>query len=110
VLSRPILDKFALHYQTGKPMPQALVAKIEQAATFNQGYATVEYLSSAIVDMRLHTCPTRARSTPRRSSATRWRRSARRARWRCGTACRSSTTCSPATRTRPATTATCGAR
>ena len=57
VLSRPILDKFALHYQTGKPMPPALVAKIEQAATFNQGYGTVEYLTSAILDMRLHMLP-----------------------------------------------------
>ncbi|MBL8625291.1 MAG: M3 family metallopeptidase [Myxococcales bacterium] len=57
VLSRPILDKFALHYQTGKPMPAALVAKIEKAATFNQGYGTVEYLTSAILDMRLHMLP-----------------------------------------------------
>jgi peptidyl-dipeptidase Dcp len=55
VLTRPVLDRFALHYQTGKPMPQALVDKVEAAKRFNQGYATVEYLSAAIVDMELHT-------------------------------------------------------
>lgn len=55
VLSRPILDGFMKHYQTGEPMPQALVDKVERAGTFNQGYATVSYLSSALVDMDLHT-------------------------------------------------------
>jgi len=55
VLTRPILDGFMKHVETGQPMPQALVAKVEAAATFNQGYATVSYLSSAIVDMDLHT-------------------------------------------------------
>lgn len=57
VLSRPILDEFARHYQTGEPMPQALVDRINNASTFNQGYATVEYLSSALVDMALHNRP-----------------------------------------------------
>ncbi|TQF11531.1 M3 family metallopeptidase [Myxococcus llanfairpwllgwyngyllgogerychwyrndrobwllllantysiliogogogochensis] len=49
-----VLNTFALHYQTGKPIPQALVSRIEKAATFNQGFGTVEYLSSALVDMKLH--------------------------------------------------------
>ena len=49
-----VLQKFALHYQTGKPIPQALVDKITRSATFNQGFATVEYLSAALVDMKLH--------------------------------------------------------
>jgi peptidyl-dipeptidase Dcp len=49
-----VLKKFALHYQTGEPIPDALVAKIAKARTFNQGFETVEYLASAIVDMRLH--------------------------------------------------------
>ena len=49
-----VLQRFALHYQTGKPIPQALVDKIKKAATFNQGFATTEYLSSALVDMKLH--------------------------------------------------------
>ncbi len=54
-LSTPeVLQKFALHYQTGKPIPQALVDKITRSATFNQGFATVEYLSAALVDMKLH--------------------------------------------------------
>lgn len=55
LLTRDVLDKYARHYKTGAPMPKALVDKIEKAQTFNQGYATVSYLSSAIVDMKLHT-------------------------------------------------------
>jgi len=54
VLTRPILDRFARHYQTGEAMPGALVERVTAAATFNQGYITVEYLSSALVDMALH--------------------------------------------------------
>ena len=49
-----VLSKFMLHYETGKPIPQALVDKINKTATFNQGFATLEYLSSALVDMKLH--------------------------------------------------------
>ena len=55
MLTRPILDGYLKNVETGQSMPQALVDKIEAAATFNQGYATVSYLSSAIVDMDLHT-------------------------------------------------------
>jgi peptidyl-dipeptidase Dcp len=55
VLSRPILDRFMKHHETGEPMPQALVDKVQASATFNQGYDTVSYLSSALVDMDLHT-------------------------------------------------------
>jgi len=54
-LSTPeVLSRFAVHYQTGQPIPPALVAKIKKASTFNQGFATVEYLASALVDMKLH--------------------------------------------------------
>ncbi len=49
-----VLDRFALHWETGRPMPQELVARIERAATFNEGFKTVEFLASALVDMRLH--------------------------------------------------------
>jgi peptidyl-dipeptidase Dcp len=49
-----VLSRFALHYQTGQSLPRELVQKIERAQTFNQGFSTVEYLSSALVDMRLH--------------------------------------------------------
>ncbi|WP_092307125.1 M3 family metallopeptidase [Brevundimonas viscosa] len=55
VLSRPILDGYMKHVETGQPMPQTLVDKVEASQTFNQGYATVSYLSSALVDMDLHT-------------------------------------------------------
>jgi peptidyl-dipeptidase Dcp len=55
LMTRPVLDKFARHYKTGEPMPEVLVKKIEASETFNQGFATVEYLSSALVDMMLHT-------------------------------------------------------
>jgi peptidyl-dipeptidase Dcp len=54
-LSTPeVLSRFALHYQTGRPIPPELAAKIKKASTFNQGFATVEYLASALVDMKLH--------------------------------------------------------
>lgn len=49
-----VLGRFALHHKTGQPIPPALVAKLERAATFNQGFDTVEYLSAALVDMKLH--------------------------------------------------------
>jgi peptidyl-dipeptidase Dcp len=49
-----VLKRFALHYQTGKPIPEALVERIKRSSTFNQGFATTEYLSSALVDMKLH--------------------------------------------------------
>ena len=49
-----VLSKFAVHYETGKPLPKELLEKIEKAATFNQGFATVEYLASALIDMKLH--------------------------------------------------------
>lgn len=49
-----ILKRFAIHYQTGQPMPAELVAKIHKASTFNTGFSTVEYLASALVDMKLH--------------------------------------------------------
>ena len=55
LLTRDVLDKYARHYQTKAAMPQALLDKIEASKTFNQGFATTEYLSSAIVDMKLHT-------------------------------------------------------
>ena len=50
-----VLNKFALHYQTGKPIPAELVAKIQKAKNFAQGFKTVEYLMSAIYDLKIHT-------------------------------------------------------
>jgi peptidyl-dipeptidase Dcp len=49
-----LLERFALHHETKEPLPAALVAKIKATSTFNQGFATVEYLSCALYDMRLH--------------------------------------------------------
>ncbi|MBK0403016.1 M3 family metallopeptidase [Adhaeribacter sp. BT258] len=54
-LSTPeVLNRFALHYQTGKPIPKSLVDRIEKAGTFNEGFETTEYLASALIDMKLH--------------------------------------------------------
>ena len=54
-LSTPeVLNRFALHYQTGKPMPMDLVKRLEEAASFDAGFSTVETISSALVDMKLH--------------------------------------------------------
>lgn len=50
-----VIDNYLVHYKTGKPMPKELVAKIKEAATFNQGFKTTEYLASALVDMKFHT-------------------------------------------------------
>jgi len=49
-----VLQTYALHYETGKPIPMELVKKIENAAKFNQGFSTVEALGAALVDMKLH--------------------------------------------------------
>jgi peptidyl-dipeptidase Dcp len=49
-----ILERFALHYKTGAPMPPALIERLNKAKTFNQGFETVEYLASAWVDMDMH--------------------------------------------------------
>ncbi|MDQ6916577.1 MAG: M3 family metallopeptidase [Pseudomonadota bacterium] len=58
-LSTPeVLNRFALHHKTGKPIPANLVAKIEKARNFDQGFSTVEYLSAAIYDMKIHLAAT----------------------------------------------------
>jgi len=54
LMTPEVLSKYATHYKTGEPMPQALVDKILASNKFNQGFETVEYLSSAIVDMKMH--------------------------------------------------------
>ena len=53
-----ILKRYAVHYQTGEPMPEALLDKVLAARTFNSGFATVEFTSSALVDMAYHTAET----------------------------------------------------
>ncbi|MEQ9578028.1 MAG: M3 family metallopeptidase [Marinoscillum sp.] len=50
-----VINNYLVHYKTGAPIPQELVAKIKKAATFNQGFGTTEYLASALMDMYYHT-------------------------------------------------------
>ncbi len=52
-----VLARFARHYETKRPIPDELVAKIQRAKNFNQGFKTVEYLSAAIYDLKLHMAP-----------------------------------------------------
>ena len=49
-----VIDNYLVHHETGEPIPAELVTKIKNAATFNQGFSTVEYLASALMDMRYH--------------------------------------------------------
>ncbi len=56
-----VLAHYARNYKTGEPMPQELVAKIRKAKTFNQGFATMEYLEAALLDMAWHTLKEGAR-------------------------------------------------
>jgi peptidyl-dipeptidase Dcp len=54
LITPEVLHKYALHYKTGQPLPQALVDKINNSSKFNKGFATVEALASALVDMKIH--------------------------------------------------------
>jgi peptidyl-dipeptidase Dcp len=49
-----VLANYAKHHRTGEPMPQELLDKVARAKRFNQGYVTLSYLKSAILDQRLH--------------------------------------------------------
>ena len=49
-----VINTYLVHNETGEPIPAELVAKIKNAATFNQGFSTTEYLASAIMDMKFH--------------------------------------------------------
>jgi peptidyl-dipeptidase Dcp len=50
-----VIDNYLVHYRSGEPIPDELVTRIRTAKTFNQGFATTEYLASALMDMRYHT-------------------------------------------------------
>jgi peptidyl-dipeptidase Dcp len=52
-----VLRRFARHYRTGEPMPDSLIERVLASRQFNQGFATVEYTSSALVDLELHLLP-----------------------------------------------------
>lgn len=49
-----VINNYLVHFETGEPIPAELVEKIKNAATFNQGFGTTEYLASALIDMKLH--------------------------------------------------------
>lgn len=53
-LTREVMAEYCVHAATGEPIPEALIDKIRRAQTFNQGFATVEYTSSALVDLAFH--------------------------------------------------------
>jgi peptidyl-dipeptidase Dcp len=55
-----VLRQFARHYQTGEPLPDDLLKRFLAARKFNQGFATVEFISSALVDLEFHTQPASA--------------------------------------------------
>jgi peptidyl-dipeptidase Dcp len=55
-----VLQKFARHYQTGEPLPDDLLRRFIAARKFNQGFATVEFVSSALIDLEFHTQPASA--------------------------------------------------
>jgi peptidyl-dipeptidase Dcp len=52
-----VLTRFARHHQTGEPIPRALLDKLLAAKNYGQGFATVEFLASALIDMDFHTLP-----------------------------------------------------
>jgi len=52
-----VLERFARHHQTGEPIPKALLEKLLAARNYGQGFATVEFLASALIDMDFHTLP-----------------------------------------------------
>jgi peptidyl-dipeptidase Dcp len=55
-----VLRQFAKHYQTGEPLPDELLQRFLAARKFNQGFATVEFVSSALIDLEFHTQPAAA--------------------------------------------------
>jgi peptidyl-dipeptidase Dcp len=55
-----VLQRFARHYQTGEPLPEDLLRRFLAARKFNQGFATVEFVSSALIDLEFHTQPATA--------------------------------------------------
>jgi peptidyl-dipeptidase Dcp len=59
-----VLQQYAKHYQTGEIIPTTLVEKMKAAATFNQGFSTVEYLAASLLDMSYHTLPADSTITP----------------------------------------------
>lgn len=53
-----VLKTYAKHYKTGEAIPDSLIAKMEKAGTFDQGFATTEYLAASLLDMAYHAIKT----------------------------------------------------
>jgi peptidyl-dipeptidase Dcp len=103
--------RHARHWQTGEPIPDDLIARLKAARRFNQGYETVRYTASALVDMAVHA---RTEAEPpadlcafEAQLLARWGLPRR---WASTTGWCTSSTCSPAPAMPPATTSTCGPR
>ncbi len=62
-LQSKVLRNYAKHHETGEPIPEELIAKIEKASTFNQGFATLEYLSASLLDIEWHLAQTASAPT-----------------------------------------------
>lgn len=65
-----VLKNYAFHYETGEPIPDELITKIQNAALHNQGFKTVEYLAASFLDMDWHTLTTMTDLDPTEFEAT----------------------------------------
>lgn len=63
-MTREVMSDYCRHAQTGEPIPEALIDKIKMAQTFNQGFSTVEYTSSALADLAFHSLEAPAEIDP----------------------------------------------
>jgi len=59
-----VLTRYAFHYQTGERIPDSLIKRITAAKNYGQGFATVEYIASALVDLEMHLNPSAAAADP----------------------------------------------
>jgi peptidyl-dipeptidase Dcp len=59
-----VLRLYAKHFQTGEPIPEDLVQKLDEASKFDQGFATVEYLAASYLDMAWHTLESETEMSP----------------------------------------------
>ena len=104
------LREYARHHETGAAIPDDLIERLLAARTFNQGFATVEFLASAILDMSCICIPRRRGWMSRCSRPRRWRGWGCRRRSACATGRRISSICSAAAAMRRGTTRICGPR
>ncbi len=102
-----VLEKYAVHYRTGEAMPKALLDKVLAARSFNAGFNTVEFTSSALVDMAFHTGKEKI-ADPLAFEAATLKNCRCLMPSLCVTARHISPTSSPAMATQPATIPTCG--